>query len=200
MDAAQNTDAIRLCRDLYYQVVHSLRVALPPPARAGVEDLVRRDNAAIAQVAAMLPGNAEEAGLAAIVVAANAHGLDCLRLARECQGDIALAVRCTAQSASMMRQSRGARILLLRLQTDRQRRDADNAARELAGWTEQSALGLMADALEPIDVRPEPVVEKLPAEHATATGLAAESHRENTETMLRLDDEAAVTWGHLPAA
>ena len=38
-----------LPRDSYYQLIHTLRAALPPPVTNSPEDLARRDNAAIAQ-------------------------------------------------------------------------------------------------------------------------------------------------------
>ena len=109
----------QLPRDIYYQIVHTLRGALPPPITASDEDLAHRDNAAIGAVACLLPANAEEADLAAQFVAANAQAMECLRLARVHAADLAWVLRCTAQSANMMRQARGARSLLLRVQTAR---------------------------------------------------------------------------------
>src|SRR5439155_1630930 len=79
------------------------------------EDLARRDNAAIAQVACLLPANADEADLAAQYVAANAYAMDCLRLANECRTtDHRKMLQCGAQATSSMRQARGYRSLLLR--------------------------------------------------------------------------------------
>ena len=138
---------IHLPRDVYYQVVHMLRAALPPPVTDTPEDLARRDNAAIAEVACLLPANAEEATTAAQYVAANVQAMDCLRLAREHAADLSLVLKCTAQSASMMRQARGARSLLLRVQAARRKREADSTATDAAAWIEHCAFGLMADAL-----------------------------------------------------
>ena len=50
--------------------MHSLRGSLPPPVSATPEDLAHRDRAAIAQVACLLPANADEVELAAQYVAA----------------------------------------------------------------------------------------------------------------------------------
>jgi hypothetical protein len=72
-----------LLRDTYYQLVHTLRASLPPPVTDTPEDLARRDNAVIAQVACLLPVNADEAILAVQYVAANAGVLECLRLVQE---------------------------------------------------------------------------------------------------------------------
>jgi hypothetical protein len=58
--------------------LHTLRGLLPPPITDTPLDHARRDDAAIAQVAAMLPANADEAHLAAQCVAARAQAADCL--------------------------------------------------------------------------------------------------------------------------
>jgi hypothetical protein len=91
--------SLQLPRDMYYQVIHTLCGSLPPPASASPEDRTRRDNAAIAQVACLLPANADEANLAAQYVAASAQALDSLRQARENPSDAARALQCIAQSA-----------------------------------------------------------------------------------------------------
>jgi hypothetical protein len=133
--------------DVYYLVIHTLCGSLPPPPTSAPEDRVRRDNAAIAQVAALLPADADEANLAATYVAANAQAMESLRLAREYPGDPNVILKCTAQAASMMRQARGTRSLLLRVQAERRKREADNTGTDKAAWIEHCAIGLMADAL-----------------------------------------------------
>ena len=65
-----------LPRDAYWQLIHTLRGSLPPPVTDTPEDLARRDNAAIAQVACLLPANAAEAALGAEFVAAHAQAVD----------------------------------------------------------------------------------------------------------------------------
>jgi hypothetical protein len=156
-------DFIRLLsRDVYYQAVHTLRGALPLPITDTPEDEARRDNAAMAAVAALLPVNADEAELAAIYVAASAQALECLRLARCHHGDTNLILRCTAQSASMMRQARAARALLMRVQAERRKLERDSAAAGQAAWTEHCVLGLMAEALG--RAPPAPIAAPPPAE------------------------------------
>ena len=131
MDTApQPEPAHQLPRDLYYQVVHELRHALPPPITDSPEDAIRRDNAMIAQIAALRPGNADEVILAAQCIAASAQALDCLRLARLHRNDVPHVLKCTAQAASMMRQSRGALAHLHRLQAQRKRRQAEPAGEQ----------------------------------------------------------------------
>jgi hypothetical protein len=136
----------RLPRHIYYQVIHTLRATLAPVSDTP-EDLARRDNAAIAQVAALLPANADEANLAALYVAAGAYAMDCLRLARERAPDHVWVLKCGAQAASTMRQARATRSLLLRVQAERQKRQADQAAVDTAARTEHCAIELMAEAL-----------------------------------------------------
>jgi hypothetical protein len=101
----------------------------------------------IARVASLLPATPDEVVLAAHFVAAGAQALDCLRLARAYPADSAHVLKCTAQSASMMRQARGARGQLLRLQTERAKREANPAARDKAAAIEHAAISQMADAL-----------------------------------------------------
>jgi hypothetical protein len=157
-----NDLALQLPRDSYYQVIHTLRGALPSPVTDSPEDLIRRDNAAIAQIACVLPANADEANIAAQYVAAQAQALDCLRLAHLAGMDLALALKFTAQSAGMMRHAGGARRLLMRVQAVRQKRETNSAALDQAAWIEHCAIGLMAEALG--RDAPEPMAEPPPAE------------------------------------
>ena len=153
--------ALRLAKDTYYQVVHTLRGLLPLPATGTSEDLTRRDNAAIAHVASLLPVNADEANIAAQHVAANAYAMDCLRVAREyAAADHSFFLQCNARAVSMMRQARAARVLLLRVQDERRTREADHSAADRAAWTEHSALGLMIDALGAAPPPPQPPTEE----------------------------------------
>jgi hypothetical protein len=164
--------SLQLPRDMYYQLIHTLCAALPPPVSSSPEDRTRRDNAAIAQIACLLPANADEANLAAQYVAASAQALDCLRLAREHPSDAPVALKCTAQSANMMRQARGARSLLMRAQAQREKREADNASLDKAAWLEHCTVGLMADALR--RTAPAPVAEPPPPQSAPLAPLQAE--------------------------
>jgi hypothetical protein len=104
--------------------------------------------------------------------------MDCLRLGRVHAADLALVLRCTAQSANMMRQARGARSLLLRVQAARQKREADGAATDKAAWIEHCAVGLMADALgrSPPAPRAEPPPAPTPAP-ADTFGLLTEAEQ-----------------------
>src|SRR5512140_1762056 len=155
--------ALQLPRDMFHQVIHTCCGSLPAPVTNAPEDRVRRDNAAMARIAAMLPANADEANIAALCVVADAQALECLRRTREYASDEPLVLKYTAQAANMMRQSRASRSLLMRVQAQREKREADAAALDKANWTEHCAIRLMAEALgheapapAPVAAEPEP--------------------------------------------
>jgi hypothetical protein len=151
--------AHRLPADAYYHLVRTLLLTLPPPPTDAPEDMIRRNHAAIARIAALVPANAAEADVAAQYVAASEQWKDCLRLAQLPDTKPDWAAKCRAQASSMMRQANSALRLLLRLQEARRKLEADPAACDRLAWTEHCALGLMAEALpgqpqntaEPID-------------------------------------------------
>ena len=129
-----------------------------PPPDYSAEDIDRRTRAAIAEVASILPSNAEEATLAAQYVGAKFYALDCLGLAGENRADTSCYLKCMAQAARTSREERGLRLLLQRLQAERRTREADSGATDRAAWTEYCAVGLMAEALgwQPPPAMPEP--------------------------------------------
>jgi hypothetical protein len=92
-----------------------------------------------------------------------------------------LFLKFTAQSVSLMREARGARTQLMRIQAERRKREADNATRDQAAWTEHCAIGLMmqaqpgaAPAAMPDPPAPPPAPEPAPADEPR-TDLAAEA-------------------------
>ena len=136
---------LQLPRDTYWLVVDTLRRQMPPPPPDySPDDIARRTRAAIAS---MLPGNAEEASLAAQYVGAKFYAQDCLALAGEYRGDPSCYLKCMAQAARTTREERGLRMLLSRLQAERRTREADSGATDRAALTEYCAVGLMAEAL-----------------------------------------------------
>ncbi len=148
MEAHEPPDlTYQLPRDIFYQLIHRLRGLLDPPVSNSPEDLVRRDNAAIAQIAALLPVNADEANLALQYVAACIQAERCIRLSQLHPDDAGHVLKCTAQASSMMRQAKGFRSMLLRVQAVRQKREKDAAATDSAAMTELCVAGLMAEAL-----------------------------------------------------
>ena len=157
---------LRLPADTYWQLVHTLRLALPPPLSDAPEDRLRRDHAAIARVAALAPANAAEADLAAQSVAASEHSKACLHLAQLPDTTADQAAKCRAQAIALMRLAQGALRLLLRLQQARAKREAAGA--EGAAWMEHCALGLMSEALSqpPPAAEPEVVARTAPPAQA----------------------------------
>lgn len=149
-----------LPRSTYWQLVHELQSYLPPPIDDTPEARAHRDRAAIADVASMLPANAEEARIAVRSVSADAQATACIRQARKYEDDIGIFLKCTAQAASMMRQANAARSLLARLQATRRKREADEAASNQDAWTEHAAVGLMAEVMG--GPAPEPELRPVP--------------------------------------
>jgi hypothetical protein len=137
---------LQLPRDVYH-LAFTLRGMLPPPETDTPEAEARRDRGAIALVASVLPANGEEAYLAARSVGLAIYAMDCLRQAGDYRGDPSFFLKCNAQAASTERKAQSARTLLLRLQAERRKREADNASADKAAWSEHCAIGLMADVL-----------------------------------------------------
>jgi hypothetical protein len=148
MDQIDTERATVLTRDTYYQVIHDLWRALPPPVSDHSETRIRRDNAAMAVVASLLPADPEQAELACKFVAACAHAKDCLRLVNEHAADLPVATKCRAQALSMMRQACAVRSLLLRIQQDRRKNAAlgDTSSNEPA-WSDHGIVDRMTEAL-----------------------------------------------------
>jgi hypothetical protein len=160
----QHPDLARqLPADVYYRVVHDLRAHLPPPEPDTPDEVARRDNAAIAKVAALLPVTAAEADLARQAVSASTYAADCLRLARQHRNDPKPYLQSVAQSASQQRQSMRALTLLQRMQAERRRQDADDAIAGKNSWIEHIALDYMARALDRPPPRPPATPEPSPS-------------------------------------
>ncbi|HET7883857.1 MAG TPA: hypothetical protein VFL55_23420, partial [Acetobacteraceae bacterium] len=182
----------------YWQVVQYLRTSLPPPATDAPEDLARRDRAAIAEVASLLPGTAAEATLAAQYVAANAQAMDALRELRAHAADPSFAMKCNAQSASMMRQARGAIGTLQRMQDRRRKMEANAAAASQAVWAEHCAAGLMMQELPgaaPVEL-PEPPAAPPPPEPEPAEPPAPDPVAEAELYAAMYPDRAALIRRH----
>ena len=150
---------------LYYQFIHSLTRALPAPLSDSPEDLARRNEAAVAWVAALHPANIAEAELAVLHVTAAEQSKRCIQIAEGPETSLEWAVKCRAQSNSMMRQSQGALRLLLRVQSARQKLEADTEAHARTAAAEQHAITHMTEALKlpPPAPRPKPPPQEKPA-------------------------------------
>jgi hypothetical protein len=140
------------------EVSASLCGSLPRPVTDTPEARASRDQIAIAAVAALHPADALEAKLASDIVLAEAHYTDALRQATEYRDDVAVANRCRAQAAAMLRQMRGLLRDYERRQTVRDKAlDAMHpSAMERAGyWFRDTSVPVPAASPDP-EPPPEP--------------------------------------------
>ena len=178
--AAEPNWARLLPRDAFAEIILVLRGALPPPGlddpdAMAWQDWARRDRAAMAAVAALLPENAAEGRLAARFVVADAWSLDCLRLARERRHEPDVAQKCKAQAMSLMRESNRAINLLLRLQAARRLIEKDAAAADRAAGVERNAEISMGEALGLDLAEPDETVAPVPQTMGETIGVDAEN-------------------------
>ena len=115
--------ALVLPNSIYYQVVHTLGGLLPPPVTDTPE---APPTATMTSPASPLPTRSPWTACAS----------------HDCRVAPMLFLKCTAQAPCMMREARGARTLLMRIQAERRKRELDNATRDRAAWTEHCAIGL----------------------------------------------------------
>jgi hypothetical protein len=117
-------------------VFANLCATLPQPVTDSPDDLADRDEAAVAAVAALHPADASEAKRAAQIVAADAHAMECLRLAVQPGLDADAVRRWRAQAAGMMRLMQSGLRTLKHDQAAREKAEAEMhpAAMERAGW------------------------------------------------------------------
>jgi hypothetical protein len=147
----------KLRPEIYDDLVCKLRSTLPAPVDNTPEALLCRDCRAIAEVAALAPGNATEASLAALAVVSGAHASHCMRQAAEHAHDPKRAGQLQKVSATMGREARAYVVQLLRVQKIRQKIQANPVERARDAATEQRVLRLMTEALEsmgPLVTRP----------------------------------------------
>jgi hypothetical protein len=163
------------------ELADTLRLHLLAPVTDSPEDAARRQRAALEHAASLLPATHDEANLAALYVAASTQALDCLRLARMYPNDTAVVLRCTAQSAGMMRQARAFRAALERAQTTRRKRERAADSDAAATQARSPATGAVAEAPTP------PAGERDPIAEAERYAL---QHRKRAVLIRRL--------GHLP--
>lgn len=133
--------------DFHRLIFNMLRATLPPPLTDSPEEAASRDRTITDAIASLHPANADQLLLAAQYIAATIQALDCLRSARKAPDDEALQKRCSARSASMLRESRGARSLLFRLQTDRTPHRPEPRPRQTDAEVEKDVDAIVAKAL-----------------------------------------------------
>ena len=149
-----------LPRAAFYEIAWMLRRSLPPPLTDDPAELERRDQAAMAAVASLLPVTVAEGRLAAQFASADAWAREWLAMAAERRQEPGLMRQWMAQAVSLMRESKSAPRELRQLQTARRKREADAEAANRAEWEEHSVVGMMRGALddagelEPVEVVP----------------------------------------------
>jgi hypothetical protein len=139
----EHTDpSLHLPRIAYRHLVRTLRAALPP-ATGRPDATACRDQAAIAEIAALCPASPIEATLASQVVATNAQAMHALGQ----QHGPNPPSDAGAQAARMLRLSHDALRLLLRVQAERRKREAEETTAGQAAWSEHCATQWMTEAL-----------------------------------------------------
>ncbi len=131
----------------YHNSVRRLCNLLQDPAEPSPEARARRDHAVIARIAALVPASPDEVELGANYIVASDYAEQCLRDAKTLTNSPERKRLLIAQATSLMRESRGYRSLLMRVQAARQKREATQAGRDAADWAEHCALGLLRSAL-----------------------------------------------------
>ena len=103
--------------------VFLLMESLPPPLTDTPEERAARDEAAIASLAVLNPGDAYEARLASRAVAADARATECLRLASVPKLHPDRVDQCLRQANAMMRASEAALRTLRAMQAAREKEE-----------------------------------------------------------------------------
>lgn len=125
----------QLPKAVYRCIIADLHAFVPSPDLTDPELIAERVRAAIADIASMVPVNAEEASIALRVVLADAQARDCMRHACMHFNDTGIAMKCRAQANHCQRTANAARALLLRVQADRHKREAVQKSCEQDAWT-----------------------------------------------------------------
>jgi hypothetical protein len=133
--------------EAHKHLIQTLLAIHPPPVDGTPEAVFARNRAALASLAALAPGNANEAELAAQCVAARAQAEHILSLIRLHADDTAVAAGLNAQYAAMVRTSLAVLDRLLREQQRRRKRDSTpgNAGRDER--TRRTVASIMLQAL-----------------------------------------------------
>jgi hypothetical protein len=119
------TDALpKLPPTIARHTVFLLMESLPPPLTDTPEERAARDEAAIASLAVLNPGDAYEARLAARAIAADARATECLRLASVPKLHPDRVDQCLRQANAMMRASEAALRSLRAMQAAREKAEA----------------------------------------------------------------------------
>jgi hypothetical protein len=136
---------------------------VPSPTLTDPELIADRVHTAIAEIASMVPANADECAIALRAVTAGARYKEAIRQARELFNDPIPSMKCQAQAALMMRTANAARAMLLRVQSARRKREAIPAACNQDAWTVHATEALLLSAAGHPTAAPPPPPEPEPA-------------------------------------
>lgn len=107
------TDVLpKLAPAIAEEILERLRAALPLPTPNTPATRAARDESAFFAISGLCPTDAAQASLAALIVAMQAHYLECLRQADLMRQDFKMADRFRAVGQQMMREVRGGLRLL----------------------------------------------------------------------------------------
>ena len=141
------TDPLQLLpKAVFRTLVADIYAAIPSPTLTDPELIADRVHSAIAEIASMVPANADECGIALRVITADAQAKDAIRQARQLFNDPTPAMKCQAQASLMMRTANAARAMLLRVQSVRRKREAIPAACNQDAWTIHATESLLLAA------------------------------------------------------
>jgi hypothetical protein len=170
----------QLPKAVYRTIIADLHALIPPPTLTDPELIAERVHAAIAQIATMVPVNADEANIALRVVIAEANAKECARHARMYFNDTALLLKCEAQANHCQRTANAARALLLRVQSARHKREANRTTCDQDAWTIHATQGYLLRANgERVSAPPPPPAPKPPSPSPNAADdTSAPGHTE----------------------
>lgn len=144
--AGRSSVLLQLNAAIYRDIVYRLHRELPPPDTTDPEVIDQIIEAALADIASMLPANGDEALIAVRTVVADARADECARHARTLFNDYAAAMKCLAQANHFTRTANASRALLHRVQAARRKHEADLANCQKDAWTEEAVISSLAEA------------------------------------------------------
>ena len=175
----------RLPAEAYAYLLRDLARALPPPPDPSEETKTLRKQSLIAQISALCPNDAIEAGLAADHIIATEQSRESNRWVQiyRANGEHRLASQAQAHGVALMREAKRALREIHRLQAETRARHADPAATDTAERIEHIAMVMTAEAVQrmPEPAMAEPYVPQRAAPKASVAKTDPKSHETKTE-------------------
>jgi hypothetical protein len=133
-------------RATLHSLLHQLR-ALLPPFDGTPKARLERDMAVVEQFSSLQPASAQEAAIAARYIAAGLQSLEALRMSRDPEASRQERMRCIAQSATMMRQSRALMRELIQARAEREALAEDPSILQAAAEAQAALRHSLTEAL-----------------------------------------------------